>query len=118
MITAYNQHRALVIRLDDVWIAILCQFNFFVNANEKLLRMSFVAHEGRKELVIEELGTRHSVDFADISRQMSGRIEENVVAPAVPEWEIPGFTRTTGNDRTVGAAQPSAKIPMTEPCES
>ena len=28
---AYNKHHILVLRPDDVWLAILVQFNFFVN---------------------------------------------------------------------------------------
>ncbi|KAJ7302795.1 hypothetical protein DFH08DRAFT_904692 [Mycena albidolilacea] len=103
VIAAYNKHHALVIRPDDVWLAILCQFNFFVNANAELLRASFVAHEGQRELVIEEEGTRHNVDFADMSRQMAGLLEKNVVDPTLREWAIPGFTTTTDSDRTVGA---------------
>ncbi|KAJ6480078.1 hypothetical protein DFH09DRAFT_1107991 [Mycena vulgaris] len=50
---AYTQDRALVIRPNDVWLAILSQFNFFVNTRAELLRASFVSHEGKKELVID-----------------------------------------------------------------
>ncbi|KAF7338896.1 hypothetical protein MSAN_02212800 [Mycena sanguinolenta] len=103
VIAAYNQHHALVIRPDDVWLAILCQFNFFVNANAELLRASFVAHEGQRELVIEEEGTRNTVDFGDMSRQMAGLLEKNVVDPTLREWAIPNFTTTTEHDKTVGA---------------
>ncbi|KAJ6474873.1 hypothetical protein C8R45DRAFT_907310 [Mycena sanguinolenta] len=103
VIQAYNHHHALVIRPDDVWLAILCQFNFFVNANAELLRASFVAHEGQRELTIEEEGTRHSVDFGDMSRQMVGLLEKNVVDPTLREWAIPKFTTTTEHDKTVGA---------------
>jgi hypothetical protein len=92
VIAAYNQYHALVIHPDDIWLAIRCQFNFFVNANAELLRVSFVAHEGQRELVIEEEGTRHNVDFADMSRQMAGLLEKNVVDPTLREWGIPGFT--------------------------
>ncbi|KAJ7821597.1 hypothetical protein B0H14DRAFT_3146644 [Mycena olivaceomarginata] len=59
VISAYNGHHALIIRPDDVWIAILCQFNFFVNANAELLRANFVAHEGKKELEITAKGSRY-----------------------------------------------------------
>ncbi|KAJ6450397.1 hypothetical protein C8R45DRAFT_849032 [Mycena sanguinolenta] len=103
VIQAYNHHHALVLRPDDVWLAILCQFNFFVNANAELLRASFVAHEGQRELVIQEEGTRHSVDFGDMSRQMAGLLEKNVVDPTLREWAMPSFTTTTEHDKTVGA---------------
>ncbi|EGO21327.1 hypothetical protein SERLADRAFT_476365 [Serpula lacrymans var. lacrymans S7.9] len=34
---AYNRHRALIIRPDDVWLAILIQFSLYVNGNAELL---------------------------------------------------------------------------------
>ncbi|KAJ7157179.1 hypothetical protein C8R46DRAFT_959068 [Mycena filopes] len=103
VISAYNDHHALIIRPDDVWLAILSQFNFFVNANAELLRASFVAHEGKKALEIVAIGTRYSVDFGDMSRQMVGLMQQNVVDPSLHDWVIPKFTTTTVNDVTVSA---------------
>ncbi|KAF8183752.1 hypothetical protein K438DRAFT_1838539 [Mycena galopus ATCC 62051] len=89
VLAAYNEHRALVIRPDDVWLTIISQFNFFVNANAELLRANF--------------GTRYDVDFGAMSRQMVSLIEKNVVDPTLREWAMPGFTTTTVNDTTVAA---------------
>ncbi|KAF8350484.1 hypothetical protein F5887DRAFT_939459 [Amanita rubescens] len=71
VIDAYNTHRALIIRPDDVWLAILVQFNFFVNGNAELLRKNFVSHEEKEKLTVTAVGTRHSVDFAALCRQMT-----------------------------------------------
>ncbi|KAJ6575578.1 hypothetical protein DFH09DRAFT_1311646 [Mycena vulgaris] len=49
VISAYNKHHNLILRPDDVWIAILTQFNFYVNANAELFRANFVR---QKELKI------------------------------------------------------------------
>ncbi|KAJ7464149.1 hypothetical protein FB451DRAFT_1492379 [Mycena latifolia] len=68
VILAYNKHHALVLRPDGVWLAILTEFNYFVNANSELLPASFVAHEGKRELVIVEEGTRYSLDFRSHGR--------------------------------------------------
>ncbi|KAJ7235154.1 hypothetical protein B0H12DRAFT_150285 [Mycena haematopus] len=103
VLDAYNQHRALVIRPDDVWLTILSQFNFFVNANAELLRANFVAHEGKKELIIYAEGTRYTVDFGAMSHQMVDLIEKNVVDPTLREWVLPRFSTTTENDTTVAA---------------
>ncbi|KAJ7101976.1 hypothetical protein C8R44DRAFT_682444 [Mycena epipterygia] len=103
VILAYNKHHALVIRPDDVWLAILTQFNYFVNANSELLRASFVAHEGKRELVIVAEGTRYTLDFGAMSRQMVGLLEKNVVDPGLRAWVLPTFTTTTENDTTVAA---------------
>ncbi|KAJ7237420.1 hypothetical protein C8J57DRAFT_1144396 [Mycena rebaudengoi] len=104
VIKAYNGHHALVIRPDDVWLAILSQFNFFVNANAELLRANFVAHGGKMGLRIFNEGTRHGLlDFGSMARQMVDLIEKNVVDPTLREWAMPSFTTTTENDTTVAA---------------
>ncbi|KAJ7604134.1 hypothetical protein FB45DRAFT_1070754 [Roridomyces roridus] len=100
---AYNHHRALVIRPDDLWLAILSQFNFFVNANAEVLRANFVAHEGQRKLLVEASGDRYSVDFGAMSRQVTTLLHENVVDPALRDWVLPNFTTTTVNHTTVAA---------------
>ncbi|KAJ7897549.1 hypothetical protein B0H14DRAFT_3589384 [Mycena olivaceomarginata] len=106
LLDAYTQDRAVVIRPDDVWLAILSQFNFFVNAHAELLRANFVAHEGQKRLTFKVVGEgvdRYTVDFGFIARAMAGLVEENVVDPELRAWATPDFTTTTNNDRTVSA---------------
>ncbi|KAJ7464169.1 hypothetical protein FB451DRAFT_1094666 [Mycena latifolia] len=103
VILAYNKHHALVLRPDDVWLAILAQFNFYVNANSELLRASFVAHEGKRELKVTAEGTRNSFDFGEMSRQMVDQLHKNVVDPSLRAWVLPKFTTTTANDTTVAA---------------
>ncbi|KAF7342975.1 hypothetical protein MVEN_01727600 [Mycena venus] len=98
VMSAYNQHHALVIRPDDVWLAIVSQFSFYVNGNAELLRANFVAHEGKRELVV--VGPR---DFALLSRQMADMIHKNVVDPALREWILPKFSTTTLTDTTIGS---------------
>ncbi|KAJ6545437.1 hypothetical protein B0H19DRAFT_1266872 [Mycena capillaripes] len=98
VMSAYSQHHALVIRPDDVWLAIISQFSFFVNANAELLRANFVAHEGKKELEVEG-----PLDFAKLSRQMGDMIHKNVVDPSLREWILPKFSTTTTTDTTIGA---------------
>jgi hypothetical protein len=103
VISAYNEHHALIIRPDDVWIAILCQFNFFVNANAELLRANFVAHESKRELEIIADRWPSDIDFGAMARQMVDLIEKNIVDPLLREWVLPAFTTTTVNDTTTSA---------------
>ncbi|KAJ6575600.1 hypothetical protein DFH09DRAFT_915370 [Mycena vulgaris] len=100
IISAYNQHYALVLRPDDVWIAILTQFNFYVNANAEILRANFVAHDGKKQLT---LMTACFDDFGRLAREMVGLIEMNIVDPSLRAWALPDFTTTTENDTTVSS---------------
>lgn len=103
--TAYNQHHALVLRPDDIWLCILTQFNLFVNGEGKAeqLRSVFVAHEGKKELAIAGLGNRYSADYGDMAKRMTQLIEENVVDPSLRTWIIPSFTTTTDTDVVVAS---------------
>ncbi|KAJ7052921.1 hypothetical protein C8F01DRAFT_1212298 [Mycena amicta] len=97
---AYNQHHALVLRPDDIWLGILAQFNFFVNANSELLRASFVAHGDKKTLAV----TRDTLDdFGEFARAMVGEIDKNVVDPSLRGWVLPDFSTTTQKDTTVAS---------------
>ncbi|KAI9237867.1 MAG: hypothetical protein BYD32DRAFT_415341 [Podila humilis] len=98
---AYNEHHHLVIRPDDAWIAILSQFNFFVNANAERLRHLFVAHEGQKQLSIETSGPLHSWDFGNLAVQMGELIQKHVLDPELREWIMPDFSTTTTDDRII-----------------
>ncbi|KAJ7832886.1 hypothetical protein B0H14DRAFT_2364548 [Mycena olivaceomarginata] len=100
IIEAYNHHHALILRPDDVWIAILTQFNFYVNARAELLRANFVAHADKKALVVF---TPAFDDFGRLAREMADLIEKNVVDPSLRAWALPDFSTTTANDTTVGS---------------
>ncbi|KIK51638.1 hypothetical protein GYMLUDRAFT_233988 [Collybiopsis luxurians FD-317 M1] len=100
---AYNQHHAISIRPDDVWIAILTQFNFYVNANAERLRSHFVEHEGKKELWVRADGNRYTVDFGYLARLMTGELKKNVKDPSFCDWVLPKFTTTTLNDTVVSS---------------
>ncbi|KAE9388553.1 hypothetical protein BT96DRAFT_836083 [Gymnopus androsaceus JB14] len=103
LLKAYSAHHAVSIRPDDVWIAILTQFSFFVNANAEELRDKFVAHKGQKHLVVYAVGNRYTVDFGSMAQQMTGQIRKNVKDPAICDWIRPNFTTTTDNDITVSS---------------
>ncbi|KAF7344955.1 hypothetical protein MVEN_01658100 [Mycena venus] len=100
VMSAYNQHHALVLRPDDVWIAILTQFNFFINARAELLRANFVAHDDKTALVVERDAFD---DFEVFALEMASLIERNVVDPSLRSWALPAFSTTTPTDTAVGA---------------
>jgi hypothetical protein len=100
---AYSSHHHLTIRPDDIWFAILSQLNFYINKNAEALRDHFVAHEGQKELTIQQGGTIDTVDFGVFARSMTGLIQENVKDPDLRDWIMPAFSTTTVDDRTTAA---------------
>ncbi|EDQ99736.1 uncharacterized protein LACBIDRAFT_334758 [Laccaria bicolor S238N-H82] len=89
IVEAYNKHRHLRLRPDDVWTAILIQFNFFVNGRSEKLRSQFVAHEGKKQLVVPEI--------------VILSISKNVVDPSLRAWILPTFSTTTTTDTIVAS---------------
>ncbi|KAL0573384.1 hypothetical protein V5O48_008581 [Marasmius crinis-equi] len=100
---AYSGHHHLIIRPDDVWVSILSQLTFYVNAHAEELRSFFVAHEGKKQLVVLEEGTIDSVDVGQLAEYMTHLIQKNVVDPELRSWVIPDFSTTTPNDRVVAS---------------
>lgn len=103
VIEAYNNHRGLIVRPDDVWLAILTQFSFFVNGHAEAFRKVFVAHEGKRELVVESGGNRYTMDTASMVDRMIALMEEQIADPSLRDWIMPNFTTTTAVDKTTCA---------------
>lgn len=99
VIEAYNNHRGLIVRPDDVWLAIMTQFSFFVNGHGEALRKVFVAHDGRRELVVESGGDRYTMDIASMVHRMTALMEEQIADPSLRDWIMPNFTTTTSVDK-------------------
>jgi hypothetical protein len=104
---AYFDHHHLVIRPDDIWLAILTQLNFYIRRNAEELRDRFVAHEGTKNLHIliggETGSSKNPLDFATFAKEMTQKMQENVVDPDLREWVVPDFTTTQETDKVVAS---------------
>jgi len=104
VIRAFQQDLHLVLRLDDIWLSILTQFSMFVNGNSEHLRSQFVAHQGKKELIIDAGPQRiEDVDMGKLAQSMTQLIHENVVDPQLRELIMPNFSTTTDDDESVAA---------------
>lgn len=100
---AYSQHHNLIIRPEDVWIAIITQFGTYVDNNAEKLRDRFVDFQGKKELEVRSAGTLFTAQFGPLSRLMEEQIAKNIKDPSVREWVVPNFSTTTPVDRVVGS---------------
>ncbi|KAG6811064.1 hypothetical protein H0H92_009153 [Tricholoma furcatifolium] len=90
---------------DDVWIAIVSQLNFYINAHAEELRDKFVDHADKKELVVTSMApSLTEVDFGDLAVQMIGQIDKNVKDKSLVPWVLPNFTTTTPNDTVICSA--------------
>jgi hypothetical protein len=101
---AYNQHHALIIKPDDVWIAIMVQFASYMSAHAEELRDKFVTHEGKKELNVNMLGGLYTCDYGRWCHLITDEIVKNVKDPSIREWVMPDFSTTSEKDKLAGAA--------------
>ncbi|KAN0028208.1 hypothetical protein ACTFIV_010046 [Dictyostelium citrinum] len=98
---AYNNHHSLSIRPDNIWMAILTQFSFYVNKNSELLRTNFVDFNGQKTLIVRTDFPILTAPFDKLSIEMSKQIQKNINDPGLRNWIIPNFTTTTESDKVV-----------------
>lgn len=101
-VEAWNNHHHLVLRPDNVWLAILSQLGFFINAHAEEFRDFFVSHEGKKTLEVVQFTHPDSADYATFAKDMTKEIAKNINDPSLVPWVLPDFTTTTENDRVVG----------------
>ena len=103
-IEAYSEHHHLQIRPEDIWFAILSQLSFYINRHAEDLRGKLVAHEGKKELVVEISGRDHySVDFGVFATAMSDKIDTEILDRTLKDWVMPAFSTTTEEDKVVAS---------------
>ncbi|KAH8728132.1 hypothetical protein GQ44DRAFT_702671 [Phaeosphaeriaceae sp. PMI808] len=102
VIRAFQQDLHLKIRPDDVWLAIVTQFSFYVNKHAEALRKHFVNHDGKLELSAGDLTKPFfESDVAALAQQFPPLMKEKMVDPDVTDWLLPIFTTTTDNDLAV-----------------
>lgn len=103
VVDAYCSHHNLLIRPDDVWLAIIIQFSFFVNANAEALRSLFVAHHGKKELVVKQMASLNTANYGLLACHMASELRRNLKDSGFCDWVLPRFSTTTHNDTIVGS---------------
>jgi hypothetical protein len=104
VIRAFQQNLHLILRPANVWLSILTQFNFYVNAHAEELRGFFVEHEGEKELTTDiGLPALEAMDMGALAQKFTLLLKENIVDNESREWIMPNFSTTTAEDKTVAA---------------
>jgi hypothetical protein len=103
ILRAYNRHHRVLIRPDDVWLAVMVQFGVYVNANAEKLRHLFVSHEGQKELEVTGVGSITTVDWGIMANCFIEAMRKHVKEEEVCDWVLPAFSTTTDHDKIVGS---------------
>ena len=102
-IAAWNNHHHLVLRPDDIWIAIISQLGFFIDKHAEELRSFFVEHKGQKQLEVVQDALIDKADYGTFAMQMAAEIGRNVKDPELVPWVIPDFSTTGDADRVAAA---------------
>ena len=74
VLQAYNKHYELILKPDDVWMAILVQLSFYVNKYAEDLRHKFVSHDGQKTLTIHT--NPINLDFGEFTKKFTHMIAD------------------------------------------
>lgn len=99
---AYNEHHNLVLRPDDVWLAILTQLSVYINARAEDLRSQLVDHTGQQELHIE-VELKADLDHGAMAYEMTKLMSASLKDPELREWILPGFSTTEKADQAVAS---------------
>jgi hypothetical protein len=97
---AYNNHCHLVLTPDAVWIAVTTALASFIDRHAEQMRHLFVAHDGKKELVVEGGGTIKSADYDGLVGRLAALIDQETKGD-IKEWLECAFTTTTPLSSTV-----------------
>jgi hypothetical protein len=104
ILRAFQQDLHLILRLDDLWLAILTQFSLFVKGTSEELRKHFVAHDGQEDLLID-ISPRsvRGITMVHFAQAMTKLIQNKVIDPDLRAWVLHKFTMTTDNDLSVAS---------------
>ncbi|RPA72520.1 hypothetical protein BJ508DRAFT_216947 [Ascobolus immersus RN42] len=96
---AYSNHHHLVLRPDDVWVAIISQFALFLSNKEhsEELRDWFTNSPDKQQIYVEVNSLSEAPD------KFRAALAEKVVDKGLIPWIIPSFTTTTRTDKEVAS---------------
>ncbi len=100
---AYDHHRRIALRSDDIWISIMISLAQYIDNHAEEMRSYFVDHDGKKELLIEYDGGFEASAWEPLLQSFSDEIAKKTKAN-IRDWVIPKFSTTTIKDRFVSNA--------------
>ncbi|KAI1632377.1 hypothetical protein F4809DRAFT_627997 [Biscogniauxia mediterranea] len=101
IIRAYQQDLHLILRPDDIWLAILIQFNLFVNGNWREIIPLLIDDEWLDSGVQNGLPLSGQNSVAGSAAEyFVSIVQNNLIDPDFKDWFVPNFTTTTTDDIT------------------
>ena len=101
IIRAFQQDLHLVLRPDDVWLAILTQFSLYVTAHAEEYRSKLVNHNGTEGFMVENLRKESYWKIADMIDEFVPKMKEKMASQDVYDWLVPRFSTTKEHDMAI-----------------
>lgn len=101
MIYAYQNDLNIVLRPDDVWLAILTQFSFYVNKHAEELRSKIAGYDGEKPLEIDMRHDLNDKSLRTLANRIINTVSKDVITTKFASSLLPSFSTTDETDRWV-----------------
>nr|CDP32302.1 Putative protein of unknown function [Podospora anserina S mat+] len=106
LIEAYSNHHNLLLRPDDIWLAILSQLSVYINANATLLQHLFIPSSRKQSSPAQKQDLYIPVDLSptlnhgSLAQQMASTLlPSSLTNPDIAhKFFLPSFTTTTETD--------------------
>jgi hypothetical protein len=104
IIRAFQQDLHLSLRPDDLWLAIIVQFSFYVNGHAEELRHIFVSHKDKKTIAVDMTpATLQTASIDLLCEKFVAGMRKHITDAGMVEWLLPKFSTTSATDQTVAA---------------
>ena len=101
---SYSSHKALVIRPDDVHLAIMLTFSGFMCKFAEIFRDIFVDHEGKEDLHVTIPQGEVKSSWEIIMQRFGSAIEDRIKQKGMLDWVAPTYTTTKPLDTAIAKA--------------
>lgn len=116
ILDAYGGHHHVVLRPDDLWIAVLSQLNYYFHTHPDAARAYFLrsSTEGsnKKEIPISFIGSADTVNIAVVVNQMTRDLQAQIDDPTYRDFVLPTFSTTGIEDKIICAVMMVASVDM------
>ncbi|KAG8949766.1 hypothetical protein FRC04_008306 [Tulasnella sp. 424] len=114
ILDAYAGHHHVVLRPDDLWIAVLAQLNYYFHTHPDAARAYFLPNypEGsnKKEIPISFIGSADTVNIAVVVNQMTRDLQAQIADPTYRDFILPTFSTTGIEDKIICAVMMLASV--------
>jgi hypothetical protein len=111
---AYNEHHHLILRPDDIWLAVLTQLSFYLNRHAEALRPVFrpgttantkspITAISLAALTKKNHPSSSHGGIEELALTLSSHLSAHLSPPGLAAWVTPGFSTSTTTDAAAAA---------------